>query len=131
MNIDMMLFEAKFLIKQFFRRCRKLGGTVLRRKIRGHFSNAKMWFPRHEEDYYVPKDVPRGHLVVYVGEDCKKFIIKVTLLNHPLFQELLDLAEEVFQLATNTKLWIPCNEYIFISVLRCISYELDLGFHYL
>ncbi|KAM1672792.1 hypothetical protein ACFXTN_037651 [Malus domestica] len=48
MNIDMMLFEAKFLIKQFFRRCRKLGGTVLRRKIRGHFSNAKMWFPRQK-----------------------------------------------------------------------------------
>ncbi|XP_048421192.1 auxin-responsive protein SAUR50-like [Pyrus x bretschneideri] len=127
----MMLFDAKFLIKQFFRRCRKLGGTVLRRAIRGHISNAKMWFRRHEEDYCVPKNVQRGHLVVYVGEDCKRFIIKVTLLSHPLFQQLLDLAEEVFQFAANTKLWIPCNEYIFIDVLHCISYELDQGLHHI
>ncbi|CAN0910065.1 Auxin-induced protein X10A [Linum grandiflorum] len=46
-------------------------------------------------------NVPKGHIAVYVGEgyrDCKRkrFIIPVTYLNHPLFQVLLDRAEEEF-----------------------------------
>ncbi|CAI0376964.1 unnamed protein product [Linum tenue] len=43
-------------------------------------------------------NVPKGHVAVYVGEEGyrKRFIIPVTYLNHPLFQILLNRAEEEF-----------------------------------
>ncbi|KAL8556254.1 hypothetical protein ACS0TY_003891 [Phlomoides rotata] len=42
-------------------------------------------------------DVPKGHLAVYIEENEKKrFVIPVSYLNHPSFQELLVPAEEEF-----------------------------------
>ncbi|MCI22897.1 auxin-induced protein, partial [Trifolium medium] len=44
-------------------------------------------------------DVPKGYLAVYVGlgEDMKRFVIPVSYLNQPSFQELLNQAEEQFE----------------------------------
>ena len=74
----------------------------------------------HERSF-IPSDVPKGHLVVYVGENHKRFVIKVTLLNHPLFKALLDQAQEEYDFTTNSKLCIPCNEHLFLNVLHCAS----------
>ncbi|XP_054803541.1 protein SMALL AUXIN UP-REGULATED RNA 12-like [Prosopis cineraria] len=82
-------------------------------------------------DYYyeeenIPKDVPRGHVVVYVGEDFKRYVIRVSVLNHPQFKALLDDAEDVFGFSNASKLHIPCNERIFLSIL----YNAALVQHY-
>ncbi|RDX92365.1 Auxin-responsive protein SAUR20, partial [Mucuna pruriens] len=42
-------------------------------------------------------DVPKGHFAVYVGEgEKKRFVIPVSYLNQPSFQQLLNIAEEEF-----------------------------------
>ncbi|CAN1805254.1 Auxin-responsive protein SAUR20, partial [Linum perenne] len=55
--------------------------------------------------------VPKGFLAVYVGEtQRKRFLIPVSYLSQPSFQDLLSMAEEEFRLT------IPCNEETFASV---------------
>ncbi|XP_065855185.1 protein SMALL AUXIN UP-REGULATED RNA 12-like [Euphorbia lathyris] len=67
----------------------------------------------------IPKDVPKGHLVVYVGQNYKRFVIKITLLQHPLFTALLDQAmDDHYDFITPSKLCIPCDESVFLDVLR-------------
>ncbi|KAL7147774.1 hypothetical protein ABFS83_06G129900 [Erythranthe nasuta] len=63
-------------------------------------------------------EVPKGHLVVYVGESEKKrFVIPLSYLNHPSFQELLYQAEEEFGFHHPMGgLTIPCNEELFIDL---------------
>ncbi|KAK8582406.1 hypothetical protein V6N13_069184 [Hibiscus sabdariffa] len=63
-------------------------------------------------------DVPKGYFAVYVGESQKKrFIVPVSLLNNPSFQELLRVAEEEFGFNHPMGgLTIPCREEVFIDL---------------
>ncbi|KAJ4971385.1 hypothetical protein NE237_004484 [Protea cynaroides] len=79
-----------------------------------------LW-PRIHNDEFIPKDVPKGHLVVYVGEGYKRFVIKVTLLKHPLFRALLDQAQDEYGFTPDSKLCIPCDEIIFLGVVQCCT----------
>ncbi|XVE93758.1 hypothetical protein REPUB_Repub01dG0222000 [Reevesia pubescens] len=63
------------------------------------------------------KKVPKGYFAVYVGESRKRFVIPVSFLNQPLFQDLLSLSEEEFGYSHPTGgLRIPCDEDIFLDV---------------
>ncbi|KAK8700039.1 hypothetical protein V6N13_018444 [Hibiscus sabdariffa] len=63
------------------------------------------------------KKVPKGYFAVYVGENKKRFVIPVSFLNRPLFQDLLGMSEEEFGYSHPTGgLTIPCNEDIFVEV---------------
>ncbi|KAJ6892433.1 hypothetical protein NC651_025590 [Populus alba x Populus x berolinensis] len=90
-----------------------------------HFQSRKSWSLLPKDEYFIPKDVPKGHLAVYVGEDCKRYVIKVTSLQHPLFKAMLDRTEEVFGFTTGPKLCIPCNENMFNSILHCVNSQQD------
>ena len=63
-------------------------------------------------------DVPKGYLAVYVGESEKKrFVIPISYLNQPAFQQLLNQAEEEFGFDHPMGgLTIPCNEDMFIDL---------------
>ncbi|MED6173471.1 hypothetical protein PIB30_059795, partial [Stylosanthes scabra] len=57
-------------------------------------------------------EVPKGYLAVYVGENQKRFVIPVSYLNHPSFQDLLSQAEEEFGYDHPMGgLSIPCSEH--------------------
>ncbi|KAJ9704305.1 hypothetical protein PVL29_002733 [Vitis rotundifolia] len=63
-------------------------------------------------------NVPKGHVPVYVGESQKKrFVIPISYLKHPSFQNLLSQAEEEFGFDHPLGgLTIPCREEAFIDL---------------
>ncbi|KAM6554705.1 hypothetical protein CsatB_015467 [Cannabis sativa] len=74
-----------------------------------------------------PSDVPAGHLVVCVGTSSRRFIVRATYLNHPLFKNLLVQAEEEYGFANHGPLSIPCDEACFEEVLRVVTRSSDSG----
>ncbi|KNA15361.1 hypothetical protein SOVF_098900 [Spinacia oleracea] len=67
--------------------------------------------------------VPKGHLAVYVGdynEGKKRYVVPLSCLSNPAFQELLSLSEEEFGFSHPTGgLTLPCDEDTFIHVVTC------------
>ncbi|CAJ1933663.1 unnamed protein product [Sphenostylis stenocarpa] len=62
-------------------------------------------------------EVPKGHLAVYVGDKMRRFVIPVSFLNKPSFQQLLSQAEEEFGFDHPTGgLTIPCTEDEFLNL---------------
>lgn len=63
-------------------------------------------------------DVPKGCFAVYVGEgEKKRYVVPISLLKQPSFQELLTKAEEEFGYDHPMGgLTIPCSEDIFINL---------------
>ncbi|KAL5713482.1 hypothetical protein ACHQM5_015571 [Ranunculus cassubicifolius] len=73
----------------------------------------------------VATDVPKGHFAVYVGENQKKakrYVVPISYLNQPLFQDLLNKAEEEFGYDHPLGgLAIPCNEELFVNLTSCLN----------
>ncbi|CAI0438298.1 unnamed protein product [Linum tenue] len=68
-----------------------------------------------------PSDVPAGHVAVCVGASCRRFVVRATHLNHPIFSRVLAQAEEEFGFANAGPLRIPCDESEFEEVLKLVS----------
>ncbi|XP_027354819.1 indole-3-acetic acid-induced protein ARG7-like [Abrus precatorius] len=68
-----------------------------------------------------PSDVPAGHVAVCVGPSKKRFIVRATHLNHPIFKMLLVQAEEEYGFCNHGPLAIPCNESLFEELLRVMA----------
>ncbi|KAJ6336283.1 hypothetical protein OIU78_012808 [Salix suchowensis] len=88
------------VIKQILKRCSSLG--------------KKQGYHDHEG---LPLDVPKGHFVVYVGENRSRYIVPISILSRPEFQTLLQRAEEEFGFDHDMGLTIPCEEVVFQSIL--------------
>ncbi|KAG2279824.1 hypothetical protein Bca52824_051044 [Brassica carinata] len=73
----------------------------------------------------VTATTPKGFLAVYVGDDQvqkKRYIVPVSYLNQPLFQDLLSKSEEEFGFDHPTGgLTIPCPEDAFITVTSLLK----------
>lgn len=63
---------------------------------------------------------PKGHFVVYVGEDHKRFVVPTFYLNKPCFRELLDKAAEEFGFHADRGIVLPCDEATFLRLTHSI-----------
>ncbi|KAI4332774.1 hypothetical protein L6164_017655 [Bauhinia variegata] len=67
-------------------------------------------------------DVPKGYLAVYVGKKMKRFVIPISYLNQPAFQDLLSQAEDEFGYDHPMGgLTIPCREDFFLSITSSLN----------
>ncbi|XP_061375364.1 protein SMALL AUXIN UP-REGULATED RNA 12-like [Gastrolobium bilobum] len=89
----------KALLKQILKRCSSLG--------------KKQCY----DDQGLRLDVPKGHFVVYVGENRSRYIVPISVLSRPEFQTLLHQAEEEFGFDHESGLTIPCHEDVFESLI--------------
>lgn len=67
---------------------------------------------REKKTQYPPKDVPKGSVAVYVGDEQEqqtRFVIPILYFNHPLFLHLLEEAEPVYGFCKRGVLTIPCQ----------------------
>ncbi|KAK7350719.1 hypothetical protein VNO77_09620 [Canavalia gladiata] len=60
---------------------------------------------------------PRGCFSVCVGPEGERFVVKTEYVNHPLFQMLLEDAEQEFGLKIDGPIRLPCNVDLFCKVL--------------
>ncbi|KAM3289497.1 indole-3-acetic acid-induced protein ARG7-like [Capsicum chacoense] len=70
---------------------------------------------------HVPIDVPSGHIAITVGTNCKRYVVRATYLNHPMFKKLLSQAEEEYGFTNSGPLAIPCNESFFEELLSHLA----------
>ncbi|KAK8585167.1 hypothetical protein V6N13_139102 [Hibiscus sabdariffa] len=87
------------VIKQILKRCSSIGKKQ-----------------NCDDEQGLPLDVPKGHFVVYVGENRSRYIVPISFLNRPEFQSLLHQAEEEFGFDHERGLTIPCEEDVFQSL---------------
>ncbi|KAE8672650.1 Auxin-induced protein 15A [Hibiscus syriacus] len=67
--------------------------------------------------------VPKGHFAVYVGEiEKKRFVVPISFLKHPSFQNLLSQAEEEYGFNHPPgSLVIPCIQEAFVDLTCCLQ----------
>ncbi|PSR99605.1 Auxin-responsive protein [Actinidia chinensis var. chinensis] len=68
-----------------------------------------------------PSDVPAGHVAICVGTNFRRFVVRASYLNHPVFKKLLVQAEEEYGFSNTGPLAIPCDESVFEEVLRFLA----------
>ena len=67
-------------------------------------------------------DVPKGYFAVYIETQKKRFVVPISYLSQPLFQDLLSQAKEEYEYNHPIGgLTIPCREYIFLDLTSQLS----------
>ncbi|CAN4122959.1 unnamed protein product [Withania somnifera] len=85
------------VLKQILKRCSSLGKKPT---TNGSF----------QDEQGLPMDVPKGHFVVYVGENRTRYVVPISILSRPEFRLLLQRAEDEFGFVHDMGLTIPCDE---------------------
>ncbi|GMH02818.1 hypothetical protein Nepgr_004657 [Nepenthes gracilis] len=89
-------------------------------------SNAKQFIKLQSLISKNQQGIPKGHIVVYVGNaEKKRYVVPLSYLTHPSFQELLNRAEEEFGFNHPMGgLTIPCEEQTFELLMKHLPISL-------
>ncbi|XP_054794523.1 auxin-responsive protein SAUR71-like [Prosopis cineraria] len=71
------------------------------------------------------KVAPEGCFWVYVGPQRERFLVKIELANHPMFQVLLDDAESEYGYRNDGPIWLPCDVNLFCEVVAEMEIEIE------
>ncbi|XP_049381062.1 auxin-responsive protein SAUR21-like [Solanum stenotomum] len=98
-----------------------MGNTKAKELCFDHLFQTSIWKPLVTSEQLINSENCAAftcHCAVYVGEEQKKrFVIPISFLSHPLFQNLLSQAEEEFGFDHPMGgLTIPCREDVFINL---------------
>lgn len=101
----------------------KMGGSVRNGCVfgrSGRFAGSDLDYDSDSDDC-APYDVPEGYLVMYVGEERRRFVIKAKYLSHPVFKALLNKSAEEFGYEHKGGLEIACDVNFFEHLLWLIE----------
>ncbi|MBA0704900.1 hypothetical protein Golax_017127 [Gossypium laxum] len=102
-------------------KCQKIRQIVrIRQMLKQWRRNARIT-ANNNNNGHAPSDVPAGHVAVCVGTSLRRFIVRATYLNHPMFRKLLVQTEEEYGFNNVGPLTIPCDESLFEEILRAVS----------
>jgi Auxin responsive protein len=62
----------------------------------------------------------KGHFVVY-SKGGKRFVVPLTFLDHPIFQVLLEMAEEELGTGSRGPLTVPCDDELMTHLLSLLK----------
>ena len=83
-------------------------------------SNARQFVKQQSLHAKKQEAVPKGHIPVYIGDEAekKRYLVPLSYLSHPAFQDLLHRAEEEFGFNHPMGgLTIPCTEETFFNLI--------------
>ncbi|KAE8126168.1 hypothetical protein FH972_020912 [Carpinus fangiana] len=63
------------------------------------------------------KRAPKGHFVVYVGKELRRFVIPLSFLKNPTFQQLLQKAADEYGFESQKSIILPCDELAFLRII--------------
>ena len=93
-------------------------------RIRSIYSNTKQILKQQSLHAKKQEAVPKGHIPVYVGDEAekKRYVVPLSYLNHPAFQDLLLRSEEEFGFHHPMGgLTIPCTEEAFFNLTSSLN----------
>ncbi|KAE8709237.1 Auxin-responsive protein SAUR71 [Hibiscus syriacus] len=103
-------------------KCQKIRHIVrIRQMLKQWRRKARITASNNNNGHPPPSDVPSGHVAVCVGTGMRRFIVRATYLNHPIFKRLLLQTEEEYGFSNVGPLTIPCDESLFEEILRLVS----------
>ena len=70
---------------------------------------------------YSCKRAPKGHFVVYVGKELKRFVIPLSFLKNPIFQQSLEISADEYGFDNPNGIVLPCDESTFHRVTDFLS----------
>jgi len=96
--------------------------TTFIKKILKRFSCLGKKTQVNNDHQCLDSDIPQGYCAVYVGENRIRYVIPISFLHQPVFQNLLRQAEEEFGFDHDRKgLTLPCRQDVFESIVSSLN----------